>query len=37
MVHKKDLRKTLNSFLKASISIKEKDMAREVIEKKLFI
>ena len=37
MVHKKDLRKTLNSFLKASISIKEKDMAREVLEKKLFI
>lgn len=37
MVHKKDLRKTLNSFLKANISIKEKDMAREVIEKKLFI
>lgn len=37
MVHKKDLRKTLNSYLKASISIKEKDMAREVVEKKLFI
>lgn len=37
MVHKKELRKVLNSFLKASISIKEKDMAREVIEKKLFI
>lgn len=37
MVHKKDLRKTLNSYLKASISIREKDMAREVIEKKLFI
>lgn len=37
MVHKKDLRKTLNSYLKASVSIKEKDMAREVIEKKLFI
>ena len=37
MVHKKELRKVLNSYLKASISIKEKDMAREVIEKKLFI
>jgi len=37
MVHKKDLRKTLNSYLKASVSIKEKDMAREVLEKKLFI
>ena len=37
MVHKKELRKTLSSYLKASIRIKEKDMAREVIEKKLFI
>jgi len=37
MVHKKELRKVLNSFLKASTSIKEKDMAREVLEKKLFI
>ena len=37
MVHKKDLRKILNSYLKASISIREKDMAREVMEKKLFI
>lgn len=37
MVHKKELRKVLNSYLKASISIKEKDMAREVMEKKLFI
>ena len=37
MVHKKELRKVLNSYLKGSISIKEKDMAREVIEKKLFI
>jgi hypothetical protein len=37
MVLKKDLRKTLNSYLKGSISIKEKDMAREVMEKKLFI
>jgi hypothetical protein len=37
MVHKKELRKLLNSFLKASISIKEKDMARDIIEKNLFI
>ena len=37
MVHKKELRKVLNNYLKGSISIKEKDMAREVIEKKLFI
>lgn len=37
MVHKRELRKVLNSFLKAKVSIKEKDMAREVIEKKLFI
>ena len=37
MVHKKDLRKILNSYLKASSSIREKDMAREVMEKKLFI
>lgn len=37
MVHKKELRKTLNSYLKGSVQIKEKDMAREVIEKKLFI
>ena len=37
MVHKKELRKTLNNYLKGSIQIKEKDMAREVIEKKLFV
>lgn len=37
MVHKKELRKVLNSYLKGSISIKERDMARDVIEKKLFI
>ena len=37
MVHKKELRKTLSSYLKASVRIKEKDMAREVMEKKLFI
>ena len=37
MVHKKELRKVLNNYLKGSIRIKEKDMAREKIEKKLFI
>ena len=37
MVHKKELRKVLNSYLKGNVSIKEKDMAREVLEKKLFI
>lgn len=37
MVLKKELRKVLNNYLKGSISIKEKDMARDVMEKKLFI
>lgn len=37
MVHKKELRKVLNNSLKGSVSIKEKDMARDIIEKKLFI
>lgn len=37
MVHKKELRKALNNYLKGNIRIKEKDMARDVIEKKLFI
>jgi len=37
MVHKKELRKVLNNYLKGNVSIKEKDMAREVLEKKLFI
>ena len=37
MVHKRELRKTLNNYLKGSIQIKEKDMARDVIEKKLFV
>lgn len=37
MVLKKELRKMLNNYLKGSIQIKEKDMAREVIEKKLFV
>ncbi len=37
MVHKRELRKTLNNYLKGNIQVKEKDMARDVIEKKLFI
>ena len=37
MVLKKELRKTLNNYLKVNVRITEKDMAREVIEKKLFI
>jgi len=37
MVHKKELRKALNNYLKSNIRIKERDMARDVIEKKLFI
>ena len=37
MILKKELRKILNNYLKGSVSIKEKDMARDLIEKKLFI
>jgi len=37
MVHKRELRKVLNSYLKGSIRIKERDMARDIMEKKLFI
>jgi hypothetical protein len=37
MVLKKELKKILNNCLKVSISIKEVDMARDIIEKKLFI
>ena len=37
MVHKKELRKALNNYLKGSVRIKEKDMARDLMEKKLFI
>ena len=37
MVLKKELRKTLNNYLKGSIQIKERDMARDIMEKKLFI
>ncbi len=37
MVHKKELRKVLNNYLKGSVVIREKDMARDIMEKKLFI
>jgi hypothetical protein len=37
MVHKRELRKVLNNYLKGSIRIKERDMARDIMEKKLFI
>lgn len=36
MVLKKILRTNLNSYLKARIAIKERDMARDLMEKKLF-
>lgn len=34
---KKELRKGINNYLKGNVTIKERDMARDVIEKKLFI
>ena len=34
---KKELRKGINSYLKGNVTIRERDMARDVIEKKLFI
>lgn len=37
MVHKRELRKVLNNYLRGSVVIREKDMARDVMEKKLFI
>lgn len=37
MVLKKELKKTLSNYLKGSLTIKEKDMARDIVEKKLFI
>jgi hypothetical protein len=37
MILKKELRKALNSYLRGSVTIKEKDMARDVMEKKLFV
>ena len=37
MVQQKALRKTLNNFLKGSVTIKKKEMARDILDKKLFI
>ena len=37
MVLKKELRKTINNYLKGSCTIKQTDMARDLMEKKLFI
>jgi hypothetical protein len=37
MVHKKELRKVLNSYLKGNVRISEREIAKEVMEKKLFI
>lgn len=37
MVLKKELRKTLNNYLRGSVTIRERDMARDIMEKKLFI
>ena len=37
MVHKRELRKAINNYLKGSVRIKERDVARDIMEKKLFI
>jgi hypothetical protein len=37
MVHKRELRRVLNNYLKGSVSIREKDIARDIMDKKLFI
>jgi hypothetical protein len=37
MVHKKELKKILSNSLKGSFQVREKDMARDIIEKKLFV
>ena len=37
MVHKRELRKALNNYLKVSVTIKERDIARDIMDKKLFI
>lgn len=37
MVHKRELRKVLNNYLKVSVTIKERDIARDIMDKKLFI
>jgi hypothetical protein len=34
---KKELRKGINNYLRGNVTIKERDMARDIIEKKLFI
>lgn len=37
MVLKKELQKTVNNYLKGRCTIKQRDMARDIVEKKLFI
>ena len=37
MVHKRELRKVLNNYLRGSVRIKERDVARDIMERKLFI
>ena len=37
MVHKRELRKAINNYLKGSVTIRERDVARDIMEKKLFI
>ena len=37
MVHKRELRKVLNNYLKGSVTIRERDVARDIMDKKLFI
>jgi hypothetical protein len=37
MVQQKVLRKTLNNYLKGNITIKKREMARDILDKKLFI
>ena len=37
MVHKRELRKAINNYLKGSVNIKERDIARDIMDKKLFI
>jgi hypothetical protein len=37
MVHKRELRRVLNNYLKGSASIRERDIARDIMDKKLFI
>lgn len=37
MVQQKVLRKTINNYLKGNITIKKREMARDILDKKLFI